>query len=109
MLLIDLNGKWQVKRTDESNWLDAVVPGSVYNDLLQAELIEDPFYRDNEYKSFEISKFDFEYKKCFIAEESVLEKDKIVLLCEGLDTLCEIFINGIRIISTDNMHRIYEY
>jgi beta-mannosidase len=108
MLLLDLNGKWLMKRTDESSWLDAVVPGSVYNDLLQAGRIDDPFYRDNEYKTLELSNYDYEYKRSFTVDSAVLSHDKVLLLCEGLDTLCDIFINDKKLISTDNMHRTYE-
>lgn len=108
MLLLNLNGKWKMKRMDESSWINAVVPGSVYNDLLQAGKIEDPFYRDNEYKTLELSKFDYEYKRSFIADNEIFKNDKVILLCEGLDTLCEILINGTSIITTDNMHRTYE-
>lgn len=108
MLLLNLNGKWQMKRTDEATWIDATVPGSVYNDLLQAKKIQDPFYRDNEYKTLELSNYDYEYTRSFTVENKALEYEKIFLFCEGLDTLSEIFINGISIISTNNMHRQYE-
>lgn len=108
MLLIDLNGKWQMKRTDEADWINASVPGSVYNDLLKAGLMEDPFFRDNEYKTLELSKYDYEYKKEFTVNEKVLLHDKVLLLCEGLDTLADVFINGEKIVTTENMHRTYE-
>jgi len=48
MKLLDLNGPWQMKQTMDSEWVPALVPGSVYNDLLVAERMEDPFFRDNE-------------------------------------------------------------
>lgn len=108
MLLLNLNGKWKMKSTDETAWLDAVVPGSVYNDLLSSGIIEDPFYRDNEYKALEISKKDYEYTRNFFIEKKDLEHDRIILLCEGLDTLCDICINGSKILSANNMHRTYE-
>jgi beta-mannosidase len=108
MHLVDLNGKWQMKRVDEATWLDALVPGSVYNDLLAAGKMEDPFYRENEYKALELCNYDYEYERSFTVGRDILSCDKIVLLCEGLDTLSEVSINGRNIISTDNMHRIYE-
>ncbi len=108
MIILDLNGTWQMKRTDEENWLNAVVPGSVYNDLLQAGKMQDPFFRDNEYEIRDLCKFDYEYKKTFYLDESALDHDKLILLCEGLDTLCEVFINGKSVLSADNMHRTYE-
>ena len=68
MLKIDLNGRWKMKNTLDSGWIDGTVPGSVYGDLLGAGKIEDPFYRDNEDKIREISRFDFEYQRNFYAD-----------------------------------------
>ncbi|MDQ1297053.1 MAG: beta-mannosidase, partial [Bacteroidota bacterium] len=46
--VIDLNGPWKFKATDETEWMDAVVPGTVQEDLIRAGRLEDPYYRDNE-------------------------------------------------------------
>jgi beta-mannosidase len=108
MLLLDLNGRWYMKRTDELNWQEATVPGSVYHDLLLAGKMEDPFFKDNEYTALEVSKYDYEYKKSFIVTKDMLLYEKVQLLCEGLDTLCEIFLNGKSILNGQNMHRVYE-
>lgn len=108
MLLLDLNGSWRMKRCDESEWLEAAVPGSVYNDLLKADKMPDPFYRDQEYEVLELSNYDYEYEKTFQAEEGLFANDRITLLCEGLDTLCELYLNGTLILESDNMHRTYE-
>ena len=32
MTSINLNGSWQMKRADDSRWIPANVPGTVYND-----------------------------------------------------------------------------
>ena len=52
MKVLSLNGAWEL-RIPESRFpvIPATVPGSVYNDLLTNELMDDPFYRDNEDKS----------------------------------------------------------
>lgn len=108
MLLIDLNGKWQMKRVDEIDWIDARVPGSVYNDLLEAGKMKDPFYRDNEYEILELSNYDYEYKRIFSVTPDVVRHDQVILLCEGLDTLSEVYINGENVLNSHNMHRTYE-
>lgn len=33
----------------------------------------------------------------------------LILHCDGLDTLCDIYINGVHVAYTDNMHRTYEF
>lgn len=108
MQLLTLNGAWRMKRTDECEWIDAVVPGSVFHDLLRAGKMEDPFYRDNEMDALELTKFDYEYKRSFDADPALLARDHVLLRCEGLDTLCEVSINGKPVLSADNMHRTYE-
>lgn len=108
MQLLTLNGAWRMKRTDESEWIDAVVPGSVFNDLLRAGQMDDPFYRDNEMAALELTKFDYEYERTFAADPALLARDAVLLRCEGLDTLCEVSLNGKLVLSADNMHRTYE-
>ncbi|GGA35842.1 beta-mannosidase [Paenibacillus physcomitrellae] len=108
MRLLTLNGVWKMKRTDETEWNSAVVPGSVFQDLLEAGKMEDPFFRDNEYDILEQTKFDYEYERTFLVEQGALDHDVVLLRCEGLDTLCEIRINGNLVLEADNMHRTYE-
>lgn len=109
MLTLDLNGIWKMKRTDEDEWLKAKVPGSVFNDLLNAGKIEDPFYRDNEDQAKIIASCDYEYEREFYVENKILSSDMVVLCCEGLDTLAEISINNVMVANTNNMHRTYEF
>lgn len=108
MQLLSLNGAWRMKQTDEADWIDAVVPGSVFADLLRAGKMSDPFYRDNEMDILELTKWDYEYERSFKADAALLTRDVVLLRCEGLDTLCELSINGQPVLSTDNMHRTYE-
>ncbi|UOE93553.1 glycoside hydrolase family 2 protein [Alkalihalobacillus sp. LMS39] len=108
MLTIDLNGKWKMKQADSDEWLEAIVPGSVFSVLLKHGKMEDPFYRDNEKFVYELAKKDYEYIRKFDINESFLLQDKITLCCEGLDTLARVSINGNVVATTNNMHRTYE-
>jgi len=104
-----LNGKWMMKNTRDEEWICALVPGSVFNDLLTEGKIEDPFYRDNDEKALDIARFDYEYTREFALNESLLNMDKVLLKCLGLDTLSEIRINDKLVAKTSNMHRTYEF
>jgi beta-mannosidase len=106
---VSLNGLWKMKRTDESEWINAVVPGSVYNDLLNSGKIQDPFYRENEHEIRVLSRFDYEYEREFEVSEKILTSSKVILNCEGLDTLAKLMINGVFVSETNNMHRHYEF
>jgi beta-mannosidase len=109
MRIISLNGKWEMRKTGENKWHKARVPGSVLTDLLRERSIGDPFYRDNEDKTLEYLRSDYEYRKKINISPVVLKKDKIRLSCDGLDTLAEIRINGEFVGKTDNMHIGYEF
>lgn len=88
--------------------VEGKVPGSVYSFLLNADLVEDPYYRNNEEIFFELAEHEYE----FTNEFDFTFKDnsgKILLHCDGLDTLCELYINDKSIGSTNNMHRTYEF
>lgn len=100
-----LNGKWKMRNVSDDQWIPAEVPGSVFKDLFDNKQMPDPFFRDNEYKILELSKNDFEYKRCF--EIDSLSHKAIWLVCEGLDTLCDVYINNSLALRADNMHRTY--
>ena len=40
-----LNGGWQMRRVSDPVFSEAIVPGSVYTDLLRNGQMEDPFLR----------------------------------------------------------------
>lgn len=109
MKVYSLNGKWKMKDTAEEHWNNAHVPGSVFKDLLDEGLMEDPFYRDNEDRALALSYNDYEYTREFNINGDLLQHDRIFLCCGGLDTLAEVKINEKLIAETDNMHRSYEF
>ncbi|MBR4781614.1 MAG: glycoside hydrolase family 2 protein [Lachnospiraceae bacterium] len=107
---INLTHGWKMRITGEDMWYPATVPGSVYNDLINAGRLEDPYYRDNELNALEMMKHDFEYKVTFDADPEVLNAaSEVVLRFNGLDTLADITLNGELLGSANNMHRIWEY
>ncbi|WP_168123281.1 glycoside hydrolase family 2 protein [Paenibacillus sp. HB172176] len=108
MNAITLSGKWAMKQTEETEWIEAVVPGSVFHDLLSAGKMKDPYFRDNEWDVLEQTKYDYEYRRSFVVDGNMLLRDRVLLRCEGLDTLCEVYINDKAVLQTNNMHRTYE-
>lgn len=109
MQLQDLGGSWQMRRTDENTWLPAQVPGSVYGDLLRCGRIEDPFFGRNEADALRLSDFDYEYRRTFsVFRETLLACGQIALCFGGLDTICDVFLNGVPILHSEDMHRAWE-
>lgn len=108
-MLINLNGQWDMKKLSDDFYRKALVPGSILNDLLINKIADDPFYRDNEYKTYDLFRHDYEYKRVFSIDDIVMNMNSVHLVCEGLDTLTEIFINDELLAKTDNMHRKYSF
>ncbi len=105
--IIPING-WQFSEGRKNEWLPATVPGTVHQDLITNNKIENPFYGDNEFKQVWIEKTDWEYKTTFLVDEALLKNDKIDLVFEGLDTYGDVFLNGKLILSAENMFVGYD-
>ena len=105
-----LNGAWklEIPGTSYGN-VSANVPGSVYHDLYSANLIPDPFYRDNEMEALALMDHDFHYTRSFVVDQTLLESDAVLLRCEGLDTIATVYVNGEVVGIANNMHRIWEF
>lgn len=103
-----LNGAWQFRCTTDSIWHPAAVPGSVLSDMLQNGMTEDPFWRENEYAARDLFDRDWEYTRTFSPDEAFLQHQRLTLVCEGLDTLAAVSINGKTVLQADNMHRTWE-
>lgn len=100
---------WKMRRIGDESFEEAVVPGSVYTDLLRNGKMEDPFFKDHEKQALERMNDDYEYVTGFACQEDLLKSEKIFLRFEGVDTIADIYLNRILIGSPENMHRIWEY
>lgn len=106
---LSLAGDWRVSQSGKNDWFSATVPGCVHTDLLAAGIIPDPFHRENEKVVQWVGESDWVYKHTFDVPEAVLKNDRVLLRCEGLDTLASVKINGHAIGRADNMFRLWEF
>ncbi len=105
-----LNGTWQLSAGHRSlESVDMQIPGTVLSGLLAAGKIKDPFYRTNEDATRALFWKDYVFTRTFDVDEELLAQQHIVLVCEGLDTLAEISINGTFLAKTDNIHRTWKF
>ncbi len=108
MQKIHLNGRWRARRVGSRSYLDATVPGCIHTDLLDAGLIGDPFYRDQELDAYWVAMSDWEFTRELTVPAAFLRHERVLLVCHGLDTLATVRVNGKTVAQTDNMFRIYE-
>lgn len=72
-------------------------------------LIPDPFVADNEKRVQWVAENDWEYRRAFMPDPELLAEEYIFLVCDGLDTLAEVSLNGQLLGKTDNMFRQYRW
>lgn len=107
MQKISLNGIWNYRKIGDPVWKSANVPGTLLTDLLEAKDILDPFIRDNDNLVLSLFDNDFEYCRTFEWKENSEQERIQFLQFDGLDTLAEVRLNGVKILDTDNMFRTY--
>ncbi len=104
-----LHDNWTMHRVGGAEQIAATVPGSVYQDLLDAGKMEDPYYRDNELAALKLMDDDYTYEMVFVPDKKILKSDRAILRFHGLDTLADISLNGVFLDSVNNMHRVWDY
>ncbi len=93
---------YQNPNDDSLCTIPAQVPGNVLGDLHRANVIPDPYWGCNSDALRPYEFIDWEYKTTFPAPE-IQPRERIELVFEGIDTIAEIFLNGIKIGEADNM------
>ncbi len=104
-----LNGTWNMEAEEEKYSCRVMIPGSVLSGLMKEEKIENPFWGMNEYRTRELFRDEYSFCRSFEVYPDFLERESIELVCEGLDTLADIYINEQLISSVDNMHRTWRF
>jgi len=118
-LFIDISGlkaqktdltkqSWSFRKSGDTEWLPATVPGTVHTDLLANKKIVEPFYRTNEKDLQWIDKEDWEYKTIFDLTKETLSREVIEIIFDGLDTYADVFINEQKVLVANNMFRTWK-
>ena len=103
-----LNKNWEFQKEGDTQWYSANVPGCVHQDLLENKLIQDPFFRMNESKLGWIMDNEWTYRLLFTPSKKILEKNNKRICFYGIDTYADIYLNGNKILSTNNMFHTWE-
>ena len=98
-----LNEGWTFSQTGKDTWYEAQVPGSVQHDLIRHKVLPDPFYGTNERLVQWVEDENWDFKKTFTVSAEQLRHDDAVIFFEGLDTQADVFLNGARILRSENM------
>ncbi len=117
MTRFDLIGGWTLRNITAKDVpeaisgrdLPATVPGCVHTDLLAAALIPDPYYGENEVALQWIGENDWRYRCAFTVPAELLAHERLELVCEGLDTVATVELNGYLVGHAEDMHLGYRF
>lgn len=103
----EINDGWRFRQWRGENWYPATVPGTVHTDLIDNEIIEDPFFRLNERGVQWVDKEDWMYETNLVATPEEVASENQELVFNGLDTYATVYLNHERILQANNMHRTW--
>ena len=102
-MMIDLKYDWKLKTQDFGIIDNCNVPTSILFELLNRNLIKDPFIGVNEIEVREYLKKDYTYYKTFSLNNNDLKRHNY-LFFESIDTVASIYINNHLIFDNYDMH-----
>ncbi len=106
---ISLNGAWNLKQDSKSIDITAQVPGSVFEALIENNIIEDPFYGENEHRVSWVYDSDWTYVTRFDVDSKFINHSRILLRFHGIDTLSEVYLNDELLGITENMFITHDF
>jgi beta-mannosidase len=118
MLKLPLHEGWMVRAVGDvarvpqavrERDVPAIVPGCVTTDLLAAGLIEDPYLDHNDLQQTWIGRTDWRYTCRFKVTPDALAHERVDLVCDGLDTIATVELNGQVIGRAESMHIGYRF
>jgi beta-mannosidase len=104
-----LSENWTLMHKERGLNIPTAVPGSVFETLINNEIIKNPFYGLNEHKMSWVYESEWDYETEFDLEPNFLEHKVILLRFYGLDTVSEVILNGESLGFTDNMFIRYDF
>jgi len=107
--ILSINKNWVLINKKKSIEIPAEVPGTVFEALIDNNIIDDPFYGLREHEVSWVYESEWDYKTVFDLNPSFLDHNNILLRFHGLDTISEIILNGESLGVTNNMFTRYDF
>ena len=104
-----LNQGWNLKTDTLDISLQVNIPSEAHADLYAAGLIPHPYGEGDEEQQLQwISQHQWDYSLKFDVDKNIWQNDNIDLIFNGLDTYADVWLNGEKILHSDNMFVRYE-
>jgi beta-mannosidase len=93
---------------DEREAIPVQVPGDVHTALIHAGVLPDPYYDENPEACGWVEDYEWWYRTTFTVPAD-LRGERFDLVFEGLDTLADVYLNGEKVGSAQNMFTPYRF
>lgn len=104
-----LNQGWNLKTDTLNINLQVNIPSEAHADLYAAGLIPHPYGEGDEEQQLQwIPQHQWDYSLKFDVDKNIWQNDNIDLIFNGLDTYADVWLNGEKILHSDNMFVRYE-
>ncbi len=105
---LNLTNGWQFRKANSTDeWIQATVPGTVISDLENAGVIPNPFVGCNHENIKWIEETVWEYALEFTVPDHLENCHSAQLVFEGLDTYADVYLNGSKLLTANNMFRTW--
>ncbi|MEN6499246.1 MAG: glycoside hydrolase family 2 protein [Rectinema sp.] len=108
MEIINLASEWDLVRLADSSVRRMQVPGDIYSTLIHTGELPDPYFGENEPKVQWPGREDWKLERRFWVPDHFLRLETIKLLAEVIDTVADVYLNGVLIGTSENMFRRFE-
>ncbi len=109
MKTLTLNGTWNIASDDGRFQFAGQVPTSFFKELEASGYWgeHDVFYQENNRQCAELANRAFTFSRAFSIAPDMMPAAHapLYLECDGLDTIADLYLNGQKFASVDNMHR----
>ena len=92
----------------DSNWVMATVPGNIQSDLERQHLLDPLSYGPGDPRLVGVCQKEWWYKKSFVAPSDFSGK-RTVIVFEGVDFSCQVWLNGTLLGQNAGMFRRFEF
>lgn len=105
---LSLDGVWRIKLPGRARPVQAIVPGCLHSDLMEAGILKDPAYRDNLAAGRVVMEPCATYSREFMLN-AIGDDGRVYLCFRGLDTFATISVNDTFVAKTNDMFRRWRF
>lgn len=106
---IDLAGSWTLYQDGTKDQIPCAIPGDIYNALVAAQKLPDPYYGTNELKVQAPREENWVIERTIAVTKAQLGQAEAWLTFEQVDTIADVYVNGALVGKANNQFRRWQW